>query len=114
MIDSCGTVHCVIMQLLLLITSQYNTMYVIHPALSCWLVSWSFEFEPYLDKLVSRNLRSCITKLRLCAHNLRIHTGRYEHLDRNVRYCQVCNIHEIEDEFHFVFNCSLYNNLRQR
>jgi len=75
----------------------------------------SFEFEPYLDKLVSRNLRSGIlTKLRLCAYNLRINTGRYEHLDRNVRYCQVCNIHEMEDEFHFVFNCSLYNKLRQR
>jgi len=74
----------------------------------------SFEFEPYLDKLVSRNVRSCITKLRMCAHNIKTHTGRYEHLDRNVRYCQVCNIHDIEDEFHFVFNCSLYNYLRQR
>ena len=45
----------------------------------------SFEFEPYLDNLVWRNLRSCITKLRVCAHNVWIHTGRYEHLDRNVR-----------------------------
>jgi len=53
-------------------------------------------------------LGSSITKLRLCAPNLRIHTGRYEHLDRNVRYCQVCNIHEIKDEFHFVFKCPLY------
>ena len=77
-------------------------------------VKLSFEFEHYLDKLVSRNLRSCITKLRVCAHNLRIHNGRYKHLDRNVRYCQVCNIHDIEDEFHFVSNCSSYNNLRQR
>jgi len=76
-------------------------------------VKLSFEFELYLDKLVS-SLRSCITKLRLSAHNLRIHTGRFEHLDRNIRHRQVCNIHVIEDEFHFVFNCPLYNNLRQR
>jgi len=62
------------------------------------------SFEPYLDKLVSRNVRSCITKFRVCAHNLRTHTGRYEHIDRNVRYCQVCNIHEIEDKIHFVLN----------
>jgi len=71
----------------------------------------SIEFEPYLDKLFSINSIICITKLRLCAHNLRIHTGRYEHLDNNVRYCQVCKIHEIEDDFHFVLNFPLYTNL---
>jgi len=69
------------------------------------------EFEPYIDQLVLRNLESCIPKLGMCAYNLRIHTGRYEHLDRNVRYCQVCNIHEIKDEFHFLFKCSLSTNL---
>jgi len=33
-------------------------------------IKLSFEFETYIDKSVSINLRSCITKLRLCAHHL--------------------------------------------
>ena len=51
----------------------------------------SFEFESYLDNIVSRTLRIAITKLRICSHNLRIHTGRYDRLERNVRLCQVCD-----------------------
>ena len=73
----------------------------------------SFEFESYLDNIVSRNLRIAITKLRICSHSLRIHTGRYDRLERNVRLCQVCNSNEIEDEFHFMFKCTPYVQLRQ-
>jgi len=29
----------------------------------------SFEFKSYLDKLVSRHLKTCITKLKVSAHN---------------------------------------------
>ena len=70
----------------------------------------SFEFESYLDNIVARNLRIAIIKLRICSHNLRIHTGRYDRLKINV---QVCNTNEIEDEFHFMFKCTPYDQLRQ-
>ena len=76
-------------------------------------VKTSFEFEPYLDNIVSRNLRTAMSKLRLCSHNLRIHTGRYTGLERNLRLCQLCNMNEVEDEFHLLFKCSTYSHLRQ-
>jgi hypothetical protein len=74
----------------------------------------SFEMSPYLENIVSRKLRIALTKLRISAHNLRIQTGRYsrERVERNLRYCLICNTNEIEDEFHFVFKCPAYENLR--
>ena len=38
---------------------------------------------------------------------------RYDRLERNVRLCQVCDSNEIEDEFHFMFKCIHYVQLRQ-
>jgi hypothetical protein len=70
--------------------------------------------EPYLNNITSRNLRIGLTKLRISAHSLRIQTGRYgkDRLERNLRVCQMCNGNEIEDEFHFVFNCPAYHSIR--
>ena len=73
-----------------------------------------FGFETYLDKLASRKLRTVVTKLRVSGHSLRVQTGRYDRLERNMRVCQICNSHELEDEYHFVFNCQPYHLLRNR
>ena len=74
-----------------------------------------FEYESYLD-LVPENLRFFITKLRLSVHNLRIHSGRFgaNRIPRNERYCLFCNDHDLEDIFHFVLKCPLYNDIRKR
>ena len=40
----------------------------------------TFEFEFLLRKYY---IKKAISKIRLCAHNLRIHTGRYVNLYRN-------------------------------
>jgi hypothetical protein len=75
----------------------------------------NFEMEPYLNFLSSKILRTSLTKLRISAHNLRIQTGRYgrERIDRDQRICQLCNLNEIEDEYHFMFICPLYSELRR-
>lgn len=72
-----------------------------------------FEYEHYLD-LVPSNLRLFVTRLRISAHTLRIHTGRYSRnrIPRNERYCQCCNSGQIEDEYHFIIVCPYYQNLR--
>ena len=60
-------------------------------------------------------LRSVLTKLRISAHNLRVETGRYgrNRLERNERKCLICaNSNDIEDEFHFIILCNVYNDLR--
>jgi len=43
-----------------------------------------FRLEPYLENIVSKKLRSALTKIRVSSHSLRIHTGRYEGKELNV------------------------------
>jgi hypothetical protein len=45
-----------------------------------------------------------------------IEKGRYSipRIPPENRMCQVCDLLEIEDEFHFVMRCKLYDNYRQK
>ena len=47
----------------------------------------------YLKNIVSKTLRSALTKIRVPSHSLRTHTGRYEReiIERQYRYCELCN-----------------------
>ena len=49
-------------------------------------------------------------KLRISAHDLMIEKGRDINLQRQDRLCNFCN--EIEDEYHFLDKCILYQNQR--
>ena len=78
-------------------------------------IKTTFGYEQYLDKIVNPKLRSVLTKLRISAHNLRVETGRYarNRLERNERKCLICaNSNDIEDEYHFIILCNVYNDLR--
>ena len=73
------------------------------------------NFEKYLDVLNIRKYRKAFTKLRVSSHRLNIEVGRHQGLPRENRICLYCcnhNINVIEDEYHFVVKCSLYNYLR--
>ena len=52
--------------------------------------------------------------MRISAHPLRIEKTRYHksRLDRSERLCQYCSLEKIENEQHFLLECSLYNTLR--
>ena len=73
----------------------------------------TFIYEKYLD-LVPFDLRFFITRLRISAHTLRIHTGRFgeNRLPRHERICLNCNLNDIEDIYHFVCICPHYRTLR--
>ena len=63
------------------------------------------------------HLRKAISKLRLSAHNPLIETGRYakpRSLPRSERICKHCNFNYIENEFHFLSRCSLYETERAK
>ena len=67
--------------------------------------------EDYLIHTNDLNNRFSISKLRLSSHKLRIETGRYDKLEVEKRLCENCK--QVDDEFHFIIDCSLYNNERQ-
>ncbi len=56
--------------------------------------------------------RSLISQLRLGVLPLRIETGRFVRLAEADRICQVCSDNKIENEYHFLFECSEYAELR--
>ena len=48
----------------------------------------------------------------ISSHKLNIEIGRHNNIDRQDRKCIICNLNDIEDEFHFVLVCPDYINLR--
>ena len=51
----------------------------------------------------------CITRIRLSSHNVCIESGRYYGINRNNRNCSMCDLNEVEDEFHSILQCSKYS-----
>jgi hypothetical protein len=55
-----------------------------------------------------------ISRHHLHAHSLNIETGRYYNIDRHARICNMCNNNDIEDEYHFILECSKYVEIRSK
>ena len=75
----------------------------------------NFKLQPYLCDVNIVKFRKALTRLRLSSHRLEIEAGRWhkpESIPVNERKCQIC--HVLEDEFHFLLECSLYNDLRKQ
>ena len=59
-------------------------------------------------------LRYSMTKLRVSSHQLSMESGRWTKPNSTPlreKHCLFCNL--LEDEYHFVLKCNLYNTLRK-
>ena len=65
-----------------------------------------------MDLNLPRNERSLLAQLRCGILPLRVETGRYVGETPEQRLCKLCNTGSVEDELHFVMNCSLYQDTR--
>lgn len=74
--------------------------------------------EPYLNRISNDKHRKILSRLRCGTHDLRIETGRYcvPKKPAGERFCPCCQTgsetRAIEDEQHFVMECSLYADIR--
>ena len=70
----------------------------------------SIRFESYLDIFKSPPQRKIYSKFRLSSHELEIEQGRYgaKCIPADQRYCKLCKTGKVEDEFHFVIECPIY------
>ena len=68
------------------------------------------RFEKYLGSITDFRYIKTLTKFRLSDHNLMIEEGRRirPKVERGDRLCKFCSINAIEDEIHFLINCSKY------
>ena len=71
-----------------------------------------FVYERYLNVLNIRKFRYIYASFRTSSHDLEIERGRYSNIERNQRICRLCDENVVEDEYHFLLCCTLYNDLR--
>ena len=65
-----------------------------------------FQRELYLTICISK-YRTALTRLNLSSHPLGIELGRYPpRISRDKRICIYYNLHDTDDEFHFVLKCT--------
>ena len=69
----------------------------------------SFTREPYIDKAISRNQRSWISRIRSSSSRLGIELGRYRNIPVESRICSFCSSGEIDDERHILLFCPLFD-----
>ncbi len=61
---------------------------------------------------MNRKHRSYLVQYRCGILPLSIETGRWGSIHLEDRICKICDSLVVEDEYHFIFHCSLYNNIR--
>ena len=72
-----------------------------------------YEHETYLNCSNIRTFRHTLSKFRSGCHNLEIKVGRRHGLPRHDRLCRLYK-DEVEKEIHFMFQCPVYETLRQK
>lgn len=65
-----------------------------------------------LQKL-SFNLRGEIFSILCSTHKLAIEEGRHLNIPRVNRLCKLCNLNQIEDEYHFLLVCPILSDIRR-
>ena len=63
---------------------------------------------------LSPEVKCDFSKLRLSNHILEIEKGRFTKIHKDSRFCKYCKNQSIEDEFHFILSCRLYNDNREK
>ena len=70
-----------------------------------------FRFQPYLNVCGITKFRYYLTRLCVSSHRLYIESGRWANpVPVEDKKCNIC--YSLEDEYHFLLECSLYTDLR--
>lgn len=70
--------------------------------------------ENYVKFNLSCSERSLIAQLRMGILPIAIETGRFINLPIEERICNICDLSEVEDEWHFIFRCTCFTEEREQ
>ena len=70
------------------------------------------NIENYIKYNRSSSERSAMAQFRFGILPLNIETRRFRNQALDEKLCTLCEFNEIEDESHFLFQCSLYDELK--
>ena len=76
------------------------------------LFTETMDIENYIKYNLSSSERSAMAQFRFGILPLNIETGQFRNQALDERLCTLCEFNEIEDESHFLFQCCLYDELR--
>ena len=74
--------------------------------------SLNSDIENYLIELPKKD-RIILCRFRCSNHQLPIVSGRYTNTPRNMRICSLCDMNTLGDEFHYLFECPIFDKDRQ-
>jgi hypothetical protein len=71
---------------------------------------------PYMSRVYNRQLQIVLARFRTSCHNLQIEKGRWvkPRVERSNRLCTCCSLNVVEDETHFMFDCPIYQETRNK
>ena len=72
----------------------------------------ALQVANYINYDIPLKFRISLSKLKCSVHNLNVEVGRHNGIAYEQRLCILCDKMEIEDEFHFVMSCPVYQQLR--
>ena len=75
------------------------------------LLKQGIKLENYIFALNGPLLHAMIC-FRTANHKLPIETGGWNQIDLPDRKCQLCDLNDLEDEYHYLFKCPFYRNER--
>lgn len=73
----------------------------------------TYDMSYYLKTVNCKKYRDVLAKFRLSVHMMQIETGRHNNVHRADRKCYLCDTRDLEDEYHFITVCPVYNEIRQ-
>ena len=68
--------------------------------------------ENYLDILDDRDIFT-FCRFRLNNDKLPVEYGRWKNIPRELRICNLCNIADLGDEFHYLLKCNYFSEKRK-
>ena len=71
-----------------------------------------FMCEQYLNSQLNNKFKYSLARFRTSSHDLDIEKGRYNRIRREDRLCKLCNLNQIETEYHFLLIRPFYRDLR--
>ena len=76
----------------------------------------TFCAESYLTMNINRKCRSYCAQIRCGILPLRIETGRYGsiYIPEEEHVCNICESGDIENEYHFIFDCAAFIEIREQ
>ena len=97
-------------KLLLDVNEKWATQVDSKPKLRLYkVIKTSPRVENYCKWLLPRFQRSLLCQLRVGILPLQVELGRFTNTPLEERTCKICDQDVVENELHFVFDCSYYN-----